>query len=29
MKVAEQHGMQLQPPPEPVFVPVQGVVRGR
>jgi hypothetical protein len=29
MKVAEQQGMQLQPPPEPVFVPVQAVVRGR
>src|SRR6476469_8387824 len=29
MKVAEQRGMQLQPPPEPVFLPVQGIVRGR
>jgi hypothetical protein len=28
IKVAEQHGVQLQPPPEPIFIPVQGLVRG-
>ena len=28
IKVAERHGMQLQPPPEPIFIPVQGLVRG-
>jgi hypothetical protein len=28
IKVAEQHGMQLEPPPDPVFIPVQGLVKG-
>jgi hypothetical protein len=28
IKVAQRHGMQLEPPPDPVFIPVQGMVKG-
>src|SRR5947209_4946537 len=27
LKVAERQGMQLEPPPDPVFIQVQGLVR--